>query len=116
MLDWAFVVGSAFAEAVDLILRGPRIRPRLGAVLHALKNHNAAEEFPEAVLRLLDWLLEEPDIRWPISTDIEQLLLRLPRKKSLLPTLNSICQHLASSGYAEAADLKRRIQERFNEE
>lgn len=116
MLEWAFVVGAAFPEAVALVVRGPRIQQRLGIVLHILEKHEAPEKYPEAVLRLLDWLLEDRGSRWMVSKDIEPVLFRLPRKKAFLPLLNRICQHLASLGYVGAADLKRRIEETFTED
>lgn len=116
MLEWAFVVGAAFPEAVEFAVRGPRIQQRLGIVFHILEKHEAPEKYPEAVLRLLAWLLEEPDSRWMVSKDIESVLFRLPKKKAFLPVLNSICQHLASLAYLGAADLKRRIESEFTEE
>jgi hypothetical protein len=116
MLEWAFVVGGAFPEAVALVIRGPRIQQRLGIVLHILEKHEAPEKYPEAVLRLLDWLLGDPGSHWMVSKNIEPLLFRIPKKKTFLPLLNSICQHLTSLAYAGAADLKRRIENEFVEE
>ena len=116
MLEWIFVVGEAFSDAVALVLRGPRPEQYLSNVLHILETHDALEKHPEAVLRLLDWLLESPGDRWMVSKDIETVLFRLPRRKAFLPLLNSICQHLASLGYADATDLKRRIEDAFIEE
>ncbi len=116
MLEWAFVVGAAFPEAIEFVVRGPRIQQKLGIALHILEKHEAPEKYPEAVLRLLDWLLEEPDSRRMVSKDIEPVLFRLSKKKAFLPVLNSICQHLASLAYLRAADLKRRIGETFTED
>ena len=116
MLEWAFVVGDAFPEAVALIVRGPRIEQSLGTVVHILEKHEAPEKYPDAVLRLLDWLLEDRSSQWMVTTDIEPVLFRLPKKKAFLPWLNSICQHLASLAYPRAAELKRRIEETFTEE
>ena len=113
MLEWAFVVGAAFPEAVQLVLRGPRIENGLGTVLHILQKHKSPEQFPESVLRLLDWLLEDPGSRWMVSTDIEPLLFRLPKRKTFLPLLNSVCEHLTSLGYPGAAKLKHRIEQAF---
>jgi hypothetical protein len=115
MLEWAFLVGAAFPEAVEFVVRGPRIQQRLGIVLHILEKHESPEQYPEAVLRLLDWLLEDPGSHWMVSKDIEAALLRLPKKRAFLPLLNSICQHLASVGYPGAADLKHRIEQAFSE-
>jgi hypothetical protein len=116
MLEWAFVIGKAFPDAVALVVRGPRIEQKLGIVLHILEKHEAPEKYPDSVLRLLDWLLEDPGSHWMMSKDIETVLFRLPKKKTFLPLLNSICQHLASLGYAGAADLKRRIEQQFTED
>lgn len=115
MLEWAFVVGAAFPEAVEFVVRSPRVRQRLGIVLHNLEKHEAPEKYPEAVLRLLDWLLGDRDSHWMVSKDIELALFRLPKKKTFLPTLNSICQHLTSLAYPGATDLNLRIQEHFVE-
>ena len=81
-----------------------------------LEKHEAPERYPGAVLRLLDWLLEDRDSQWKVSKDIEVALFRIPKRKAFLPLLNSICQRLASLGYAGAADLKRRIEQEFTEE
>jgi hypothetical protein len=117
MIEWAFVVGEAFPEAVALVMRGPRPEQSLGTVLHVLETHEAPGKHPEAVLRLLDWLLEAPGgDRWMVSKDIEAVVFRLPMKKAFLPLLNSICQHLAALGYAGASELKRRIGEAFTED
>ncbi len=113
MLDWAFVVGAAFPEAVELVVRGPRIQRRLGTVLHSLEKHESSKQNPEAVLRLLDWLLEDPGSHCMASKDIEAALLRLPKRRAFLPRLNSICQHVASLGYPGATDLKHRIEKAF---
>jgi hypothetical protein len=116
MIEWAFMVGEAFPEAVALVMRGQRPKQSLGTVLHILETHDALEKYPETGLRLIDWLLEDPGDRWMVSKDIEAVLFRLPRKKAFLPHLNSICQHLSALGYAGASDLKRRIELEFNEE
>jgi hypothetical protein len=116
MLGWAFAIGQAFPEAVDLVVQGPRVEQKLGIVLHTLKEHEAPESHPESLLQLLEWLLRDHSSQWMISKDIEPLLFRLPKKKQSLPLLNRICQHLASLGYAGAADLKRRIEENFTED
>jgi len=116
MLEWAFVVGAAFPEAVGLVGRGPRIHQKIGIVVHILETHEAPEKYPEATLRLLDWLLEDSDSHWMLSKEIETLLFRLPKKKAFLPLLNSICQHLTSLAYSGASDLKRRIGETFTED
>jgi hypothetical protein len=115
MLEWAFVVGAAFPEAVEFVVRSPRVQQRLGVVLHNLEKHEAPEKYPEAVLRLLDWLLEDRGSHWMVPKDIEAVLFRLPKKKTFLPALNSICQRLTSLAYPDAADLNRRIQEHFVE-
>lgn len=116
MLEWAFVVGRAFPEAVDLVVRGPRIEQKLGIVLHILEKHEAPEKYSESVLRLLDWLLEDRGSQWMVSRDIEPVLFRLSKRKAYLPLLNSICQHLASLAYPGASDLKHRIEQQFTEE
>ena len=116
MLEWAFVIGDSFPDAVALVIRGPRPEQCLGDVLHILETHDAPEKHPEAVLRLLDWLLQDPGDRWMNSKHIELVMFRLPKKKSYLRILNSICQHLASLGYVGAADLKRRVEQEFKEE
>ena len=113
MLEWAFVLGQSFPEAVDLLVKGPRIEKRVGNALHTLEKHEAPDRHPESVLRLLDWLLEERGNQWVDSVKIETVLFRLPRRKEFLPLLNSICQRLASSGYTGAAALKRRIEGEF---
>jgi hypothetical protein len=86
MLDWIFVVGEAFPEAVDLAIRGPKLQNKIGAVLYLLEKHDAPENYPEAVLRLLNWLLENRDTGLMIaSTDLEALLYdadSAPRKKT----------------------------------
>ena len=116
MLEWAFVVGQAFPEAVDLVVRGPHIQQKLGIVLHILEKHEAPEKYSESVLRLLDWLLEDRGSQWMVSRDIEPVLFRLSKKKAYLPLLNSICQHLVSLAYPGASDLKHRIEQQFTEE
>ena len=113
MLEWAFLVGQAFPEAVAFVVRGPRIEQSLGTVVHICEKHEAPEKYPEAVLRLLDWLLQDHGKQRMVSTDIEPVLFRLPKKKAFLSWLNSICQHLASLGYSRAAELKRRIEQEF---
>jgi hypothetical protein len=116
MLNWTFVVGPAFPEAVYLVIRGPRIEQGLGTVLYILKSHKSPEKYPEAVLRLLDWLLEDLGSHSMVSNDIEEILFRLPKQKRFLPLLNSICQHLTSLAYRDSANLIRRIEEAFTEE
>ena len=116
MLEWAFVIGQAFPEAVDLVVRGPHIEQGLGTALYLLEKHEATEKYPESVLRLLDWLLEKRGSEWMVSKDIATVLFRLPKKKAFLPVLNSICQHLASLAYPRAAELKRRIEQEFTED
>ena len=79
MLGWAFVVGAAFPEAVEFVVRSPHVQQRLGIVLHNLEKHEAPEKYPEAVLRLLDWLLEDRGSHWMVSKDIEAVLFRRKR-------------------------------------
>jgi hypothetical protein len=116
MLKWAFMVGPAFPEAVQLIVRGPRTKQGLGTIFHILKKHESAEQHPEAVLQLLNWLLEEPERPWSAPEDLQSVIFRLPKRKRFLPFLNSICQHMASCGYQGAPDLKRKIEHDFVEE
>jgi hypothetical protein len=119
MLEWAFVVGQAFPEAVKLVVRGPRIKQKIGVLLHILlerhgiPQHEAPEKYPEPLLWLLDWFLEDRSNHGMVSNNIEQVLFRLPKKKAFLPLLNSICQHLASLAYPRAAELKRQIEQEF---
>ncbi len=115
MLDWAFLVGAAFPEAVALAVRGPRIQRGLGKVIHMLKKHEAPEIFPDAVLQLLDWLLKDIGGQSMTFEDIKLVLFRLPKRREFLPRLNSICQHLVSLGCTNAPELKLRIDETFTE-
>jgi len=115
MLEWAFAVGAAFPEAVEFVVQGPRVQQNLCLVPHILREHEAPEKYPEAVLQLLDWLLEDRGGHWWDFQDIESVLFRLPKKTAFLPLLNSICQRLVSLGYSEAAELKRRIEQEFTE-
>ena len=116
MLEWAFVVGEAFPEAVDLVVQGPSVEQRLGIVLPLLEKHETPVKHPESVLRLLNWLLEDYSSQWTVSKDIESVLFRLPKQKAFLPVLNRICQRLASLAYSGARDLKPRIEEQFTED
>ena len=115
MLGWAFVVGDAFPEAVDLLLKGPKIPQNIGLVAHLLENHAAVVKFPEAVLKLVEWLLKDGSDRQMISDEIEKLIFGLPKKKSYVPALRRICQRLASLGYRAVAPLKARIESEFKE-
>lgn len=115
MFYMIFVVGDAFPEAVEFVIRGPRIQPVLNVVLSDLKAHEACEKYPEAVLRLLNWLLEPLENHWCKLSDIAQVLFLLPKKKAFLPALNSICQHLTLLAYSGAVELKSKIESTFVE-
>jgi hypothetical protein len=112
MLDWVFVVGEAFPEAVDLVVQGPKVR-KLDTVVYLLEKHEAPEKHPEALLRLLNWQLAHQESSGFVSDDIEQVIFRMPKKRGFLPLLNTICQRLASLGYARATDLKVRVEQQF---
>ena len=116
MLEWVFLVGPAFPEAVAMVVRGPCIEQKVGTVLHILEKHDAPESYPDAVLQLLSWLLEGQAGQWIVWRDMETLLFRLPRKRAFKPPLNYICQRLTSLGFVEAAELGRRIENQFQDE
>ena len=116
MLEWSFVVGKAFPDAVDLVVRGPRIEQHLGFAFYKLEQHEAPEKHPEAVLRLLGWLLKDRPRQWMNSERVEPVLFRLPKRKAFLPLVNGICQQLASLSYSGAPELKRRIEQEFTED
>ncbi len=117
MLEWIFVVGAAFPEAVEYLIQGPRIKhgQKPALIFHHLKNHEAPQKYPESVLKLLDWFLADHTLMGISMKDVKEVLFRLPRKKEYLLRLNNICQHLASLGCAGAAGLKRRIEQEFTE-
>jgi hypothetical protein len=115
MVDWAVTMSPCFSEAVDLVVRGPSVKRGLGTLLYRLKieQREMAEVQPEAVLRLIEWLLLEGTGQWTVSTDIQEFVFSLPKKRTLLPQLINICQRLASLGDAGAGELKRRVEVEF---
>jgi len=115
MVNWALAMAPVFGEAVDLLTQGPRPDPKLGTVIYVLENERseAVDQHPDAVLRLVEWLLEGGIDQWTLSKEIETFLLKLPRRKFLLPRLINICQRLAALGYIGAGDLKRRLEGEF---
>jgi hypothetical protein len=112
MMQWAFDVGSAFPEAVDLVIQGPRLGEQFGTVEYLIKQHASVERFPEAVLRLLNWILDQEERQF-VGKDIEALVFRLPKRRTFLPQLDKLCQNLARLGYPGATELKARIIKEF---
>jgi hypothetical protein len=118
MVRWTLEMTPVFPEAVDMLIHGPAINGGLkfGSAVHVLERNEMVVDHPEAVLQLLNWLLEQGDEPRMIYNDVEKLLFRLPKKKSLLGLLNKICQRLMSLGYGGAENLKGRIEQDFHEE
>ena len=117
LVDWTLAMTPVFTEAVDLLIQGPAISGgrKFGTALYLLEQNDLPIVQPEAVLRLLNWLLVQGGEQWMISNDIEKLVFRLPKRKSLLGLLNDTCQRLATLGYTGAETLKRRIEQDFRE-
>jgi len=119
MLQWVFVVGEAFPEAVALLSQGPAIPQRgnvISSVIQPLKEHDVSDKHPEAVLKLLDWLLQDHHPQWIDKTDIEGAIFRISKRRAFLPQVKSICNHLASSGYTGSTELWRRAETMFTED
>jgi hypothetical protein len=118
LVDWTLAMTPVFPEAVELLIQSPAINGgrKFGTALYLLEQNDLPSAQPEAVLRLLNWLLSQGDEQWMISNDIEKLITRLPKRKSLLDLLNDMCQRLAKLGYAGAETLKRQIVQDFQDE
>ncbi len=116
MIQWVFLVGDAFPEAVELVLRGPRVTDRIRGIFHLPAFHATPQKHPEAVLDLLLWLLQGFQLGTLIPNQIEEVLFLLPKRKSFLPRLDEICQRLASLDYQGYPGLRRRFHASFTEE
>lgn len=118
LVDWTLAMTPVFSEAVEMLIQGPAIRVgrKIGTAIYVLKKNDTPHVHPEAVLRLLNWLLEQKDEPWMVYNDIEALIFRLPKRKQFLEMLNNICQKLTSLGYGGADNLKKRIENDFCED
>jgi hypothetical protein len=118
MVDWTVAMSPVFNEAVEMLIQSPSINGgrKLGTAIHLLEQNDTPVAHPEAFLKLMKWLLEQGDEQWMVSNDIEKVIFRLPKKKSLLGLLNAVCQKLASLGYRGAESLKQRVEREFIEE
>ena len=71
---------------------------------------------PLAVIQLLKWLLTNSQ-EAPLSHDeVRKAIMQLPKKKSFVPDLESMCEQLAKLGYTKAIEMKVEIRREFVED
>ena len=116
MLECALSLQPVFSSAVDLVLHGPPVSNRLGAVLHQLERNTLIQTQPEAVIRLLKWLLKNSQEDWLPGEDVHKAVMQVPEKKSFVADLMTICDELARKGYAKAIEMKAEIKSAFTQD
>lgn len=113
MVEWAIALEPTFAAAVGFVVQGPSVENRIGTVLFQLERGALLQTQPEAVIRLLTWLLINCHEDWPPGEEVRKMIMQLPKKKSFLQDLAIICERLASLGYTKSLDLKAEILREF---
>jgi hypothetical protein len=68
------------------------------------------------VIRLLKWLLMNSQEAWPSHDKVRKAIMRLPKKKSFVPDLESMCEQLAKRGDTKAIEMKTEIRREFVED
>jgi len=116
MLECALSLEPVFSSAVALVLQGPAVGNRLGAVLVRLERCNLIQTQPEPVIRLLKWVLTHSKEEWLAGHEVQKTIMQAPKKKAFVPDLITICEHLARRNYAKAIEMKAEIQRVFVED
>jgi len=116
MVELALSLEPVFPSAVAFVLEGPSVRNRTDAVLFHLQHGNLIQTQPESVIRLLNWLLTKCHEDWMQCEEVRKTILQLPKKKSFVDGLMTLCDELAHRGYPKPIELKVEIQKAFVEE
>ena len=116
MLECALSLQPVFPSAVDLVLQGPPVSNRLGAVLFHLQRGKLIQKQPEAVIRLLKWLLTHSQEDGLDGEDVHKAIMQAPKKKAFVPDLMTVCDQLALRGYTKAIEMKAEIHRVFVED
>lgn len=116
MVEWALAMEPVFPAAVDLVAEGPPVKGKIHTVLFHLERSTLIQTQAAAVVKLLKWLLMNSSEASPPSDDLRKAIMKLPRKKSFVADLMSICESLTKLGYTKSIEMKAEIRKEFTEE
>ena len=109
ILMWVFMAGGSFAEAVELAIQGPPMMNVLGRVLHALETDSLPETQPAAVLKLLNWILNNCDERRGSMELLAPIILRLRGRGLLTTKLEQLRQTLTRLNFSGVGELWEKL-------
>lgn len=113
MLEWAVLLAPVFDEAIDLLLRSRPTQLSNSYVLYQLGNSELATTNPDAVAKMLEFVLHVP---WSGFFDLENaetLLRRVIGPSTDKARLLRCCQRLGQLGSPNALDLHDLVEERY---
>lgn len=116
MVEWALAMEPVSGSAIDLVVQGPRVSNRMDVVLFRLKRGTLMQTQPLAVIQLLNWLLTNSQEARLSHDEVRKAIMQLPKKKSFVPDLESMCEQLAKRGYTKAIEMKTEIRREFVED
>lgn len=116
LVRWPVCFWPEFSEALTLLKRSPVEKYADGHVFYELDKLDIKAMPAKPISEYLEWVLSKMDRHGVAEDKIESVIGKLQVDDTTLPHLLQVCHNLAALGIAKAAQIKKEIEQRYQQQ